>query len=74
MDTAKDLDLHGGAAKSGHSRAIVLSSGPVTSRERILHALRHEPADRLPIDLGGTRQSGIAALAYARLRRHSGLT
>jgi uroporphyrinogen decarboxylase len=41
----------------------------VTSRERILHAVRHEPTDRLPIDLGGTRQSGIAALAYARLRR-----
>jgi uroporphyrinogen decarboxylase len=41
----------------------------MTSRERILRALRHEPVDRLPIDLGGTRQSGIAALAYARLRR-----
>ncbi|MCL4179009.1 MAG: methyltransferase [Verrucomicrobia bacterium] len=41
----------------------------MTSRERILHAVRHKPTDRLPIDLGGTRQSGIAALAYARLRR-----
>jgi uroporphyrinogen decarboxylase len=69
MDTAKDLDLRGGAAKSGHARAIDLDSTAVTSRERIQHALRHEPTDRLPLDLGGTRQSGIAALAYARLRR-----
>ena len=40
----------------------------MTSRERILGAIQHRPVDRLPIDLGGTRQSGIAALAYARLR------
>jgi uroporphyrinogen decarboxylase len=41
----------------------------MTSRERILHAVNHRPADRLPIDVGGTRQSGIAAIAYAKLRR-----
>jgi uroporphyrinogen decarboxylase len=40
----------------------------MTSRERILRAIRHQPVDRVPMDLGGTRQSGIAALAYARFR------
>ena len=41
----------------------------MTSRDRILHAITHQATDRLPMDLGGTRQSGIAAIAYARLRR-----
>ena len=45
----------------------------MTSRERILAALNHEPVDRVPVDLAGTRQSGIAALAYARLREQLGL-
>lgn len=42
----------------------------MTSRERILAALNHEPTDRVPIDLGGTRQSGISAFAYAKLKKH----
>ncbi len=41
----------------------------MTSRERIRNALHHQAVDRIPIDLGGTRQTGIAAVAYARLRR-----
>ncbi len=45
----------------------------MTSRERILAALNRQPVDRLPIDLGGTRQSGIAAIAYHKLRRRLGL-
>jgi len=45
----------------------------MNSRERILAALNHRPVDRVPIDLGGTRQSGIAALAYAGLRRELGI-
>lgn len=45
----------------------------MTGRERILATLAREPVDRLPIDLGGTRQSGIAAAAYHRLRKHLGL-
>lgn len=35
--------------------------------------MNHQPPDRLPIDLSGHRSSGIAAIAYARLRRHLGL-
>lgn len=42
----------------------------MNSRERVLCALRHEQPDRVPIDLGGTRQSGIAASTYHRLKEH----
>jgi uroporphyrinogen decarboxylase len=45
----------------------------MTSRERILTALRHEEPDRVPLDLGGTESSGLTAIAYNRLRRHLGL-
>jgi uroporphyrinogen decarboxylase len=34
----------------------------------VLRAIHHQPADRVPIDLGGTRQSGIAASTYHRLK------
>lgn len=44
-----------------------------TSRERVLAALDHKETDRPPVDLSGHRSSGIAAVAYARLRRHLGL-
>jgi len=40
----------------------------MTSRERILTALEHREPDRVPIDLSGHCSSGIAAIAYARLR------
>ncbi len=45
----------------------------MTSRQRVLAAIRHQPVDRVPIDFGGTRQSGISAFAYDRIRRHLGL-
>jgi uroporphyrinogen decarboxylase len=45
----------------------------MTSRERVLTALQHRGPDRVPIDLSGHRSSGIAAMAYARLREHLGL-
>lgn len=41
----------------------------MTPRERVLTALNHREPDRVPIDFGGHRSSGIAAIAYARLRR-----
>ncbi len=43
------------------------------SRERIERAINHQPADRVPIDVGGTRQSGIAAPTYHRLKAELGL-
>lgn len=42
----------------------------MTSRERVLAALAREPVDRVPIDFGGTRQSGISVFAYGRLVEH----
>ena len=47
---------------------------PMTPRERVLAALNHQEPDRVPIDLGGTRQSGIAASAYHQLKQRLGLT
>jgi uroporphyrinogen decarboxylase len=45
----------------------------MSSRERVLAALRHEEPDRVPIDLGGMASTGIHAVAYNRLKRHLGL-
>ena len=42
----------------------------MNSRERVLAAINHRQADRVPIDLGGTRQSGIAASTYHKLKRN----
>ena len=39
----------------------------MNSRQRILNALKHQPVDRVPVDLGGTRQSGISVFAYQKL-------
>lgn len=40
----------------------------MNSRERVLTSLNHRQPDRMPIDFGGHRSSGIAAIAYAKLR------
>ena len=46
----------------------------MTPRERIHCALNHEQPDRVPIDFGGHRSSGIAAIAYARLKKALGIS
>ena len=50
-----------------------MAAKALTSRERVLAALNHQEPDRIPIDLSGHRSSGIAAMAYARLRDYVGL-
>jgi len=45
----------------------------MTSRERIRAVLRHELPDRVPIDLGSTRVTGIQCWAYKNLRQACGL-
>ena len=45
----------------------------MTSRERVLLALNHREADRIPVDLSGHRSSGISAIAYPKLRAALGL-
>jgi uroporphyrinogen decarboxylase len=42
-------------------------------RERVLAAIRHQQPDRLPVDLGGMRSTGIMAIAYQHLKRHLNL-
>ena len=44
-----------------------------TSRDRVLAAINHEEADRVPIDLGGTGASTIVIDAYDRLKTFLGL-
>lgn len=42
-------------------------------RERVTAAIRHQIPDRLPVDLGGMRSTGIMAIAYQHLKRHLGI-
>jgi uroporphyrinogen decarboxylase len=46
----------------------------LTSRERVLMAVNHREPDRVPIDLGGHRSSGIMAIAYKKLKDYLGIT
>ncbi|MGI6208827.1 MAG: uroporphyrinogen decarboxylase family protein [Anaerolineae bacterium] len=45
----------------------------MNSRERVRRALAGQETDRPPIDLGGTRASGINAVVYTRLKERMGL-
>jgi len=45
----------------------------MNSRQRVICAINHRQPDRVPIDLGGTRQSGIAASTYHRLKQRLGI-
>jgi uroporphyrinogen decarboxylase len=42
-------------------------------RERVVASIRHQPFDRLPVDLGGMRSTGIMAISYARLKERLGI-
>lgn len=46
----------------------------MTSRERIQAAINHQPTDMLPIDFGGMRSTGIAAMAYNKLLKQLGIS
>ena len=50
-----------------------IKSNIMTSRQRILAAIDHQPTDRVPVDFGAHRSSGIMAIAYRKLREHLGL-
>lgn len=45
----------------------------MTSRERVIMALNHEEADRVPIDFGAMRSTGINAVAYNKLKDYLGI-
>ena len=44
----------------------------MTSRDRVLKTLQHEEPDKVPIDLGAMRSTGIMAIAYNELKKHLG--
>lgn len=46
----------------------------MTSRERVLKTLNHEEPDKVPIDFGGMRSTGITALAYSELKKYLGIS
>ena len=39
----------------------------MTSRERILAAIKHRKTDKVPVDMSATPSSGISAIAYSNL-------
>lgn len=45
----------------------------MNSRERVRRAINHQEPDRVPIDLGASRPTGIHSEAYARLRKALGV-
>ncbi len=45
----------------------------MTHRERLLAAVSHRQPDRVPIDLGGTRDSSLVVEAYEKLKNHFGI-
>jgi uroporphyrinogen decarboxylase len=45
----------------------------MTRRERVLAAIDHREPDRVPVDLGAMRSTGITAVAYGRLKEYLGL-
>jgi uroporphyrinogen decarboxylase len=52
---------------------MALGMSMMTSRERVRAALNHQETDRVPVDFGGSRITGIGAIAYRNLLRHLGL-
>ena len=46
----------------------------MTPRERVWKAVNHQVPDRVPIDLGGMKASGIAASAYDKVKRKLGIS
>jgi len=45
----------------------------MTHRERVIAALSHQQPDRVPLDLGSTRDSSIVVEGYERLKAHFGI-
>ena len=45
----------------------------ISSRERVRITLNHEEPDRVPIDFGASRVTGIGAIAYNRLVQYLGI-
>ena len=48
--------------------------GTISHKQRVLMALNHQEADRIPFDLGSTGNTGITKIAYDNLKKHLGIT
>ncbi len=46
----------------------------MTPRERVMTSVNHSEPDRLAVDLGAMRSTGMQAIAYNRFKAHLGLT
>ena len=46
----------------------------MTSRERVQAAVNHQPVDRVPIDLGAMRASGISSVVYHQIKARLGIS
>lgn len=49
------------------------AAAKMSSKERVLAAINHQEADRVPIDIGAANNTGISVSALARLRKFYGL-
>jgi uroporphyrinogen decarboxylase len=58
---------------AGGTDSTKATGGLLSSRERVLTALAHREADRVPFDLGASRSSGIHVAAYRSFREALGL-
>jgi uroporphyrinogen decarboxylase len=45
----------------------------MTSREKVLAAIRHHQTGQVPVDMGSTPSSGISAIAYSNLLKYLGI-
>jgi uroporphyrinogen decarboxylase len=45
----------------------------MTSRERVMTALEHRDPDKLPVDCGGMRSTGLMGMTYNALKNHLGI-
>lgn len=45
----------------------------MTPKQRVMNSILHKQPDKVPVDFGGHRSSGISAIAYAKLRDKLGL-
>ena len=42
----------------------------MTSRDRVMDAIKHKTTDKIPFDFGATRSGGISAIAYNELKKY----
>jgi uroporphyrinogen decarboxylase len=45
----------------------------MNSRERVLATINHQEPDKMPIDIGAMRSTGVMAIAYAKVKKKLGI-